>query len=158
MNCKRNKYHFTIFHLKPVLLLSFAILSFGFCYSQGEKLVIITNTEGAPAEMTLKDVKRVFKGEEQRWDGGKKISVAFMKTNAPLGELAAKKLLNMSGNEYNKLWLALVFQGKAKAPSFFNSETDLLNYVSSTPGAIGILSEKSASNSAKVRIDGKEFF
>jgi hypothetical protein len=104
----------------------------------------------------MKELRKVMKGEQQRWDKGKKISIALMKTTHAVGESTAARIFDMSGNELNKYWLALVFQGKAKAPNFFNSETDLLNYVAITPGAIGIVDAVSSHAANKVLIEGKE--
>jgi hypothetical protein len=61
----------------------------------------------------------------------------------------------MSANELNKYFLALVFQGKVKAPVFFTSEQELEDYVSRTPGAIGVSDNTVAGNIQIVEVDGK---
>lgn len=58
----------------------------------------------------------------------------------------------------NKFWLALVFQGKASAPVFFTSKSDLEEYVTLTSGAIGIIEVPSESKLRTVIIDGKKIF
>jgi hypothetical protein len=78
-----------------------------------------------------------------------------MKTNTLIGSQTSEKIYNMSANELNKYFLALVFQGKVKAPLFFTSEIELENYVARTPGAIGVSNNISAGNIKVVEVDGK---
>ena len=78
-----------------------------------------------------------------------------MKTNTPIGTSTCKKVYNMTPNELNKYFLALVFQGKVKAPTFFNTTTELENYVSQTPGAIGVVQDATAEQIKIIQVDGK---
>ena len=95
-------------------------------------------------------------GEQQRWRGGTKITIALMKTSTPAGKTTSEILYGMSPDELNKFWLALVFQGKAAAPNFFNSAAELEAFVAQNPGAIGILDQVAANNEIKtVQVEGK---
>jgi hypothetical protein len=106
--------------------------------------------------MKAQQLSSVMKGEKLRWPDGTKVSIALMKSNTPIGVNTSKKVYNMSSNELNKYWLALVFQGKADAPTFFNSEAELEEFISQTKGAIGIVNQPAASNKT-IAIDGKTF-
>jgi hypothetical protein len=92
----------------------------------------------------------------QRWSNGTKISIALMKTTTPAGETTSKKIYGMTSDQLNKFWLALVFQGKAKAPAFFSSVSELENYIAQTPGAIGIVEETQDVKTKPLLIDGKK--
>ncbi len=118
-------------------------------------LVVISNDKGAPAEMKMSLLKSTLKGEKQRWANGTKVIIALMKSNTPIGENTSKKIYNMSANELNKYWLALVFQGKADAPNFFNSESELAAFVGQTQGAIGVVGRESE-DARPVLVDGKK--
>ena len=39
-----------------------------------------------------------------------------------------------------KFWLSLVFQGRANPPVFLDDDSDIINYVRKTPGALGVVS------------------
>ena len=106
--------------------------------AQDLPLTVISNAKGAPAEIKMGVLKSILKGERQRWPDGTKVVIALMKTNTPAGSITSKKIYDMTGDELNKFWLALVFQGKVSAPSFFNSVSDLESFVAHTPGAIGV--------------------
>ncbi len=127
--------------------------------AQQSTLTAIGNVSGVPAEMKQSELKAVLMGETQRWKNGKRILIALMKTNTPLGKTTSSKVYDMSGDELNKYWLSLVFQGKSQAPVFFNSVSDLQNFVSQNPGAIGIIEKPIASSEIRsVMIDGKTSF
>lgn len=124
--------------------------------AQDAQLTIIGNAKGVPAELTLPMLKSVLKGEKLRWKDGTKVIIALMKTNTPVGMNTCRKLYNMSPNDLNKLFLALVFQGKGEAPTFFNSISELQTFIGETPGAIGVIESTAANKEKIVHIDGKE--
>ncbi len=147
--------------MKEKIFLSFLIsLLMNVAYSQDVDLLVISNQKGAPSMMKFSELKSVFKGEKQRWPDGAKINIALMKTNNLIGKTTSDKLYDMSSDELNKFWLALVFQGKASAPNFFNSIAELESYVAQNPGAIGIIdnSESVPPDIKTVLVDGKRFF
>jgi hypothetical protein len=95
-------------------------------------------------------------GERQRWQNGKKILIGLMKTNTPVGRTTSTKIYNMTPDDVRKYWLALVFQGKADAPVFFNTASELQAFVAENPGAIGVIDQpSSAYDTVVVLIDGK---
>jgi ABC-type phosphate transport system substrate-binding protein len=121
--------------------------------------MVIANDKGAPASLTMKELKSVMQGEKQRWADGTKVSIAFMKANTSVGSSTAKKIMGMTGDQLNKFWLALVFQGKAKAPVFYGSSSDVENFISQNPGAIGVVeSGYTLKSGHAVVIDGKKNF
>jgi len=123
---------------------------------KAQNLMVISNSKGAPAELNRTELMAVMRGEKQRWNDGTRISIALMKSSTTTGEVTSKKIYGMSADEVNKYWLALVFQGKAKAPMFFNSANELESYISQTPGAIGIVEESPDIKLKPVTIDGKK--
>lgn len=126
---------------------------------QETALVALGNQSGVPSMMKLSELKSVLMGEKQRWENGKRVIIALMKTSTPIGKATSSKIYDMSANELNKFWLALVFQGKAQAPNFFNSPNDLETFVAQNPGAIGILDKPMADPEIKsIMIDGQKTF
>jgi hypothetical protein len=147
-------------NMAPTYRLFFTTLLLTVCcyisaHAQDVNLAIIGTGKGVPSEMKMAQLKSTMRGEKLRWPDGSKVSIALLKTSTPIGTNTSKKIYNMSAIELNKYWLALVFQGKADAPSFFNSEEELEEYVSQTAGAIGVVSRPSA-NSRIIVIDGKK--
>jgi len=126
--------------------------------AQNEMLTVISNEKGAPSELKFTELKSILKGERQRWRNGNKITIALMKTNTPTGAYTCKKIYNMSGDELKKFWLALVFEGKADAPVFFNTVAEIESFVAENPGAIGVIDQPVSNNDTHIiLIDGKKF-
>ncbi len=125
--------------------------------SQTSSLTVISNQKGAPSTLNFSQLKSIFMGEQQRWRSGTKITIALMKTNTPAGKNTSETIYGMSADELNKFWLALVFQGKTSAPNFFNSASELENFVAQNPGAIGIVDQVAANDDIKtVQVEGKK--
>lgn len=125
--------------------------------AQDAELVVIGNQKGAPATIKFSELKSILKCEQQRWHNGSKVSVAVMKPNTDIGKLTCEKILQLSATEANKFWALLSFAGKEGAPHTFSSVTDLQNYVSQNPGAIGIISKSdNLPDTQVIMIDGKK--
>ena len=124
--------------------------------AQQVDLVVIGNPDTVPKEMNSQQLRSVLKGERLRWDNNVSVKIALMKTNTDIGSATSERIFNMSSNELNKYFLAMVFQGKVKAPMFFTSETELESYVARTPGAIGVLSSTTNQSLPIVMVDQNE--
>lgn len=144
------------------LMITLLLLITHFAQAQEVQLAVISNQKGAPAALTLDELKSIFMGEKQRWRNGTKVVIALMKPNTETGKIISSKLYNMSSDEVNKFWLALVFQGKADSPVSFDSPAALENFVATNPGAIGIVAQSDLPPDAQVAqvtlIDGKRAF
>jgi hypothetical protein len=57
----------------------------------------------------MPQLKSVMRGEKLRWPDGSKVIIALLKSTTPIGVNTSRKIYNMSPNELNKYWLALVF-------------------------------------------------
>lgn len=138
-------------------LLTIGLLLIGIAANaQSGTLAVISNPKGAPTQMQQAELRSIFKGERQRWRNGNKIMIALMKTNTPVGRYTCEKIYDMSPDELKKFWLALVFQGKADPPAFFNTVEELQAFVSQNPGAIGIIDQPVATSGVQVvLIDGR---
>lgn len=134
----------------------FLVLLPSFVNAQDTALNVIGNEKSVPQSMNMNQLKAVLRGEKLRWNDGAKVSLALMKTNTEVGTRTCEKLYNMTGNELNKYFLALVFQGKVKAPTFFNSIQELEAYVAQTPGAIGVVENTDKELLNFILVDGKK--
>lgn len=126
--------------------------------AQNQQLNVIANAQSVPGEMNIDQLRTILRGERLRWDDGVSVKIALMKTNTAIGSYTCERIYNMSTNELNKYFLAQVFQGKVKAPTFFTSKSELEEYVARTPGAIGVSQNTTLSGGELklVVIDGKK--
>lgn len=145
-----------VFFMQSFVCIVLLLISFTAC-SQNETLTVISNEKGAPSALKMSELKSILMGEKQRWHNGNKIAIALMKTNTPAGANTCKKIYDMSGDELKKFWLALVFEGKADAPAFFNTVSEIESFVAENPGAIGVIDQPLTTTDMHiVLIDGKK--
>lgn len=144
------------FIVKLLLLTNLFTLQGITAQAQYIELAVIANAKGAPDNLKMAEVQTVLKGGRLRWADGSKVVIALMKTNTPIGTITCKRLYKMSANDLNKMFLALVFQGKGDAPIFFDTITDLQGFVKETPGAIGIVDASASYSDKVVSINGKK--
>jgi len=123
--------------------------------AQDTGLLVVGNHKSVPSELKKFQLNSVLKGEKQRWDDGTKVVIALMEPDTPVGRNTCTRVYNMSANELQKHFLALVFQGKGRAPNFFESVSELEAFVAKTPGAIGVLERTSDNTLKTVLVDGK---
>ena len=144
----------------PRILATIVLVICGWCASaQTTSLTVISNAKGSPPDLKLSELKSIMLGERQRWRSGNKIVIGLMKTNTDLGKAISEKIYNMTPDEVRKYWLALVFQGKADAPTFFNTPNELQAFVADNPGAIGVVEQVLPGyNTTVVSIDGRKSF
>lgn len=144
-----------IINFSLFLTIVMASMNGSIIYGQEVELTIVGNSQSVPQEMNMSQLKSVLRGEQLRWNDGSKVIIALMKTTTPIGSTTCNKIFNMSGNQVSKYFLALVFQGKMKAPTFFDSVDELENFVSKTPGAIGVLQVTDDDELITISVDGK---
>ena len=142
--------------MSTLVVMCFFLLKFSPAQAQ-QSLYVIANQKGAPASLSSTELISVMKGERQRWADKNKVVIALIKTNNPLGEAISTKVFDMKPDELNKYWLALVFQGKASAPVFFHTVSELQNFVAQNLGAIGIIDQPVNTPEIKtVAVNGKK--
>ena len=61
-----------------------------------------------------------------------------------------KKYLGKSSSQFQRYFRTLVFTGKGSIPKSFDSEEAVVGFVTGTDGAIGYISNGTATGSAKV--------
>lgn len=141
---------------KIVLIIFLGLLTPSLVSAQEElRLIVVGNNASVPSQMDFNQLRSILRGEKLRWTDGKQVIIALMKTNTPIGKETCSRIYDMSSNELNKYFLALVFQGKLKAPTFFTSPSDLKSFVAETPGAIGVVDKVDESTLKIITVDGK---
>ena len=143
------------FFFNIVLIFFLGLLTPFMVSAQDNSLIVIGNNVSVPSEMDFKQLKSILRGENMRWNDGRQVIIALMKSNTSVGKETCSRIYNMSPNELNKYFLALVFQGRIKAPTFFTSPRELSTFVAETPGAIGVIDNTADLTLTIITVDGK---
>jgi hypothetical protein len=124
-----------------------------------QELSAVVHPELNVSNMTMKELKQIFKADKQYWSDNRRIIIALMKTDTEIGGKTASNIYGCTGPELRKFWLSITFQGRADPPHFFQTEEELRDFVSKNKGAIGILGSKTEAKPAKrLTVDGAAGF
>ena len=103
-----------------------------------EGFIVVGNKTGLKS-ITKKQLAGVFQGSQSLWKTGEQVIVVMPSAKSEFGSLFSEKILKMTYPALQKFWLSLVFQGRASAPVFLNSNAEIMDYVRRNPGAIAVL-------------------
>jgi hypothetical protein len=126
---------------------NFSIPSDGLFLNQtsgDEGLVMIGNKTGFTG-MSWKQARSVFKGERLFWADGTPVTVVLPGNGLSYSTDVASKVYGTNPSGMQKYWLSLVFQGRGKPPVFFNSEEEIILYISQNKGAVAFVTAASKS-------------
>lgn len=124
-------------------------ISLLFAYSVGHSFSIIANNSVAQNEISASEVKEVYLGNKGTWNDGAAINVSMIANQVVLGEFLGQ-FVDMPYRMFDLHWKQTVFSGKAVQPKKAANDAEIVQYVSSTPGAIGFV--KSADEAKGVKI------
>ncbi len=120
-------------------------------------LALVSNKSNALGAITLPELVRVCKAQNNRWPDGKPITFVMRSPSAPEMKVVLEKLYGMSENEVNGL-IASSNRGRPGHPAILvaASDDDLVNKVAALPGAVGVVDVYSINSSvAVVKLAGK---
>lgn len=132
-------------HVLPSLLLLLCTLT-AVPAPADEALVVIVNPDSGVAALSRTEVVNLFLGRYKKLATGlRAVPLDTEGQREPFYSI----LVNKTAAEINAYWARLIFSGQTTAPHQL-SETQVLNTVASTPGAIGYVRKSSVD--ARVRI------
>lgn len=137
------------------IVLSFSVNVFG---QDNTMLSAVICPQNTTFEISKTELTNIMLGEKQRWPDGTKVRLALLKPGSKGAEKITISIVNMNDHEFSKYWLAMIFQGTASAPKYFESNQALINYVKSTIGAIAICDESVIGEERLLLIDGTSKF
>jgi len=120
-------------------------------------LALVSNKSNAVNAVTVAELARVCKAQNNRWPDGKPVTFVMRSPSAPEMKMVLEKVYEMSENEVNGLIVASN-HGRSNHPAIViaSSDEDLVNKVASLPGAVGVVDVYSINSSvAVVKIAGK---
>lgn len=121
--------------IQVIFVALFSVMLFPVFSAAGE-LVIIGNLSIGESTLSKKEIKLIFLGKKSVWDDGTKVVFAIHK-NEHLTERFLKEYVEKSPHMYSNYWRKLVFSGKGSSPPIFDSDQEMIKFVSESKGAIG---------------------
>ncbi len=106
---------------------------------RAQDVIIVANGRLPVVEITEAQLRDIFTGARTRFDNGTRAVPVLLK-GGPVHEVFLHRHLGDTPDEFRVRWRKAVFTGQGSMPKEFVSETELLNYVEATAGAIGYVS------------------
>jgi ABC-type phosphate transport system substrate-binding protein len=113
-------------------------------------MAVVVNKDNKVQNLTSAHLGKILKGEVKKWPDGRNVVLVLHKSSA--GEMTAlQHLSKMSEAEVKAL-----FASRKDPVQTVGSDAEVIDTVSSTPGAIGFVEEHSINDRiGVVKIDGK---
>lgn len=124
---------------------------------ESEPLAIVVNKSNPLTEISLSDLRRVFRGQRSRWSNGRRVTLVMRDPGAPEREAILRSLYGIEEDEYRRNFLQAVFTGEASdAPKTLATANGVLRFVYNVPGAIGYVRASHVDANVKtLRVDGR---
>lgn len=120
-------------------------------------VAIILNPANAKSEISLPELAKIFRLDQQRWDDGEKIELVLQESGSAKEAVVLARVYHMSANELKKHWLGKVFRGELTGvPKAFASDDSVKRFVKDSRAAIGFIDSALLDPSVKaLKIEGK---
>ena len=123
---------------------------------EAEPLAIVVNRSNPLSEISLADLRRLYRGQRSRWSNGRRVTLVMRDPGTPEREAILQTLYGVDEDEYRRGFLQAVFTGEASgAPKVLASPNGVLRFIFNVPGAIGYVRASEVDASVKtLRVDG----
>jgi len=103
---------------------------------RAEEIVVAVNPQVKAQTLTADDVRAIYLGERQYWDGMRVYPVAYPDGSALMQDFLGRAL-DASVNEYRSWWIKRIFRHGDVPPETVNSPAEAALAVANHPGGIG---------------------
>ena len=120
-------------------------------------LAVVSNKANSLSAITLPDLIKVCKGQNNRWPDGKSVTFIMRNPSAPEMKVFLEKVYELPESQVKDL-ITTANHGRTGHPAVMvvDSDEDLVNKVASIPGAIGVVDVYAINSSvAVVKVAGK---
>ena len=121
------------------------------CAVQAKQLAIVSDKGNTTSNLTAAELAKIFTAHSRNWPDGKPITVVMRDPSSADMQLVLRKLLNMTPEQAHAFVLA-----HRDAIMVADSDDAVLRFVSTSPGAIGLVDLYSLTQDVNVlKIDGR---
>ncbi|MCB0366980.1 MAG: hypothetical protein H6624_00145 [Bdellovibrionaceae bacterium] len=105
-----------------------------------EKFVLVVNAKNSVTQVDSGIAKDIYFGRKLFWESGVKIRPALLDQKNPVTSSFLSGCLDTETSRYLAFWRRRLFSGRGVPPKQFQSEKELLEFVSQNEGAIAVVS------------------
>jgi ABC-type phosphate transport system substrate-binding protein len=121
------------------------------CIVQAKQLAIVTDTANTTTNLTTSDLVKMFNAHTRSWPDGRPITIVLRDPSSADMQLVLRKLFGMSQEQAHAF-----IQAHKGSIMIADSDDEVLHFVSSNRGAVGVVDLYSLTKDVNVlKIDGK---
>jgi ABC-type phosphate transport system substrate-binding protein len=129
-------------------LVLFVVLFAAPCFAH--HMAVVVSKQNPMANITSAQLGKIFRAEVKKWPDGKYVALVLHRASA--GETITLRHLNKMSPQQLRAWI----DEHKDLVKFVDSDDEVLSYVESTPGAIGLVDVRSVTDRVNiVRVDGR---
>jgi len=114
-----------------------------------QDVMIVVNRGLSVSQITETELRDIFTGARSRFNDGSRAVPVLLK-GGPVHEVFLHRHIGDNPEEFRIRWRKAVFTGQGAMPKEFSTENALLEYVETTPGAIGYVSRMQSDRAVKM--------
>jgi hypothetical protein len=107
--------------------------------NRGWSDLTVIGSELGKKTFTYTQMAEYLRGNNLRWPNQKQVVLVLPSSDHPGAEQVAITVYGKSVSQVKRYWLAQVFQGRVSPPVYKDSNEEILKYVQTHPGAVGVL-------------------
>ena len=108
--------------------------------AQERAYVVIVNESNFLTNVSTAELNRLFMKQTVRWTTGQAVTAVDLRADAPAREAFSQEVMGRSVAEIKAHWQTVIFSGRGIPPMEAPSEQAVVQFVRTTPGAIGYVS------------------
>ncbi len=124
-------------YVRNCVFVALILVSGAVCWSA--EIFVFANKNVPDKSLERESIERIYLGKKSQWSDGTRIVPVILKSGATHSAFV-KKFLDRDASQFSTFWKQAVFTGRGMPPKAFETEAELIEFVSDTPGAIGYAS------------------
>ncbi|MBU0680385.1 MAG: hypothetical protein KKD73_03090, partial [Proteobacteria bacterium] len=130
-------------HIQKLLLVASATLLLFSCPPNVARadILIIANPQAKITSLTHAELQAIYLSQTATWPNGLDVKLTMLTEEGPHQEFC-QKFLNKSVPQHTRHLRRQLYTGKALPPVHLKTSSAVINYIRTTPGALGFIAEQ----------------
>ena len=113
-----------------------AFVPAGPAMAEPETIYVFVNNNVPDSELTRMEIQNIYLGRKDRWSDNQRIIFTTL-GQGRCQEAFISQYVQRTSTQFDNYWKRQIFTGQGQPPRSFASESDLIDHVSRTTGAVG---------------------
>lgn len=109
--------------------------------AQDQGFEVVAHPSVSEPDVSYQSLRQIFLKRKTRWDDGSRVLPVDQEVEREVRSQFSEDILGRSADAMQTYWQAQIFSGRALPPTVLDDDQAVLDYVSSTLGAVGYVSE-----------------